>query len=114
MSDVNVFEFGAGDAVRIVTEDGEEFVGEFVGDDRSPADEYSKGYVDLTLEGVAWEDVRDRVDQSVLHVKQRSARRTGRPQDAIVYGYAERDSIADPYETVDLGTVETIERRNTE
>jgi hypothetical protein len=95
--------------LRIVTKDGEEFVGIVSGYEHTPADEYTKGSVRFPFEGDLWEQVKDRVDSEVLEVSQRFSRTVGEPKTATLSGHVEQDDIVDPFKNKTLGEIKTVE-----
>ena len=115
--EVDLREFDTGDRVRVVLASGEEFslyVSRYGG---NPATDYSRGHRSLTVEGEGvWEQVKDRVESEVLHLRQQYEQRTADPRTAKLYGTVwKRDDgapkeAAEPYYEA-LGEVETVEQR---
>ena len=108
---------GTGDSIRVTTDSGEEF-DLYVSDaDGREATEYSRGHVFLTVEGEGvWEQVQDRVESEVLHLRQQYERLTAEPRTAMLLGTVWKredgapEEAAEPYYEA-LGEVETVEQR---
>jgi hypothetical protein len=115
--EIDLRDLDVGDAFSVEIDTGEQFDLEVVDSDGSLDVTYSRGHVFLTVEGKGvWEQVQDRVESEVLHLRQQYERLTAEPRTAMLLGTVWKredgapEEAAEPYYEA-LGEVETVEQR---
>lgn len=104
-----------GDEFSIEIDTGEQFDLYAAGIDHFPSGPYARGHVNITAEGAdVWEQVKDRVESEVLHLRQHFERRTGDPRTPRLFGTVWKSEDGAPKEAAEphyepLGEIATFD-----
>jgi hypothetical protein len=107
MQRIDLRDVSNGDWLAITLTDGETFRGMVVDYEHVQRDVYEQDSVRFAFEGDLWNQVQDRVDSEVLNVTQRFARKTGKPQKAVVHGHTMPDETSFEYKK--LGEIDSVQ-----